>query len=119
VQSTETSDEAIAVGDPVYFTGTGNRVGKARADTAAKRWATGVNITSGISAAAQALQMVSHGEAAGVISGATPGAVYYLAPTGGTTSVRPIGGNHVVRVGFAKSATALWVSVFDYGRSAA
>ena len=61
--------------------------------------------------------VVFQGTAAGVLTGATAGAVYWLAPTGGLSSTVPAGGgNRIMVMGTAKNATDLYVSVRDYGK---
>lgn len=111
-------DEAIAIGDPVYFTGTGDRVGKSLSNNLVKSRVTGVAKTAQ-STVGQNATIVSHGEAAGVLLGATPGTPYFLQAAGGIGTSLPPAGNRVVRVGYAVSATDLWVAIMDFGRKAA
>lgn len=111
-------DEAIAIGDPVYWTSTANRVGKALANTDSKA------LVMGVARTAQAVQgssadIVSQGTCQGTLSGATPGTTYWLGATGGMTTTVPSGGNRVIQVGIARSATDLWVRIIDFGKRAA
>lgn len=118
VENTYAVVEAVAVADPLYQSTTANQVGKARADTDAKAYAIGIART------AQAVignntEMVSHGIAAGVLSGATAGQQYYLAAAGGVATSSPAAGNRVISMGFAVNATDLWVRITDFGKKAA
>jgi len=111
-------DSAVAAGDPVYWTSTGDRIAKADAATLAttKPFAVSVDAQSTVG---QPATCVSMGIAAGVLSSATPGDRYYLAAGGGLTATRPTGsGNRVIQMGFAKNSTDLWVEIQDYGRVA-
>lgn len=113
-------NEAIAVGDPVYWSSTADRVEKADAAVTAKSFVFGVARTAqstvGLTAA-----VVSIGEAVGVLTGlgATTGQNIYLAAGGGLSITAPSAGNRVIRVGIAMNATDLWVDIIDYGKKAA
>ena len=114
-------NEAIAVGDPVYWSSTANRV--AKGDAAKAQWPTKAQI-SGVSEDAQAVvgsaaTIVSQGPCLGVLSTATPGAVYWLAVGGGLTATAPTANNALIRLGWAKNADDLFVSIADYGRAGA
>jgi hypothetical protein len=117
VESDLAVDEAIAVADPVYFTATGDRVGKADATTVAKSRVIGVARTAQAAVGSDSA-IVAQGEAAGVLSGATPGTPYYLADSGGIATSLPAAGSRVILVGYAASADDLWVAIRDYGRKA-
>lgn len=113
-------DEAVAVADPLVTGTTNDRVQKGRADTDAKAY------VLGLAEVAQAVigsntRMVTRGPAVGVLTGATIGARYYLAATGGLTAANtpPGAGNRVILIGLAKSATDMWVNIIDYGKKAA
>lgn len=111
-------DSAVAVGDPVYWTSTGDRIAKADAATLATTKPFGVSIDAQAVVGSPAT-VVSMGIASSVFVGATPGDRYYLAAGGGLTATRPVGsGNRVIQMGFAKNATDLWVEIQDYGRVA-
>lgn len=111
-------DEAIVVADPVYFTGTGDRVGKARADADAKSRVMGVARTAQPTPGSPS-EIVSIGECAGALTGATPGTPYFLGSAGGISTSLPGGGNRLILVGYAVSADDLWISIHDYGKKAA
>jgi len=111
-------DSAVAVGDPVYWTGTGDRIAKADAATLSTTKPFAVATTAQATPGSPATT-VAIGVAAGVLSSATPGDRYYLASGGGLTNTRPAGsGNRVIQMGFAKNASDLWVEIQDFGRVA-
>jgi hypothetical protein len=58
------------------------------------------------------------GTAAGVLSGATPGDRYYVAPTGGllAANTTPGSNNHVILACIAKNATDAWVMCEQLGK---
>lgn len=112
------SNEAITANDPVVWSGTANQVNQARANTDARSLVMGVSKTSA-GGSGVSLNVVSHGVATGVLTGATPGAAYYLGATGGLTATVPGGGNRVIQCGIAKTGTDLWVRIIDYGKKAA
>jgi len=109
-------DSAVAVGDPVYYTATGDRIAKADAATFATTKPVGVarlaQTTVGLTT-----PVVSSGVAIGVLVGATPGDKFYLGVGGGLVNTRPsVGGHRIFQMGFAKNATDLHVEIQDYGR---
>lgn len=110
-------NEAIAIGDPVDWSSTNDRIEKSQANTVAKSFVMGVAETAQVTVGNNAT-VVSQGVATGVISGATAGTPYYLQATGGMGTALPTGGGRrrIVQVGVAKNATDLWVRVVDYGR---
>jgi hypothetical protein len=112
-----TATDSTATADPVYINGA-DTVGKARADDDAKADVIGV-IRTGAGAAGATPDVVSHGPAAGVLSGATAGAVYFLQATGGIGTSIPGGGNRVIQVGYALNATDLFVLIKDFAKRAA
>lgn len=117
VQHVHTSVDALAAGDPVSWSTTNNQVNKARSDTDAKSRVVGVNKNASVGAAGSCTYF-SHGPNPGVLSGATAGAPYYLAATGGLTATYPAAGSglRVIEVGVALNATDLFVRVMDYGK---
>lgn len=117
VDDNYTADEAIAAGNPVNVATTNNRLVNARGDTDAKAKPIGVAVTH-TTAAAQTLEVVSHGIAPGVLTGATAQTAYYLQPTGGMSTSLPGGGNRTVQMGIALNATDLFVRIVDYGKKA-
>jgi hypothetical protein len=113
------ASEAIAVGDPVAWSTTNNKLVKGRGDTDAKARIVGVARTAA-AADTETLAVVSDGVAAGTLTGATAGDPYYLQDTGGVGTFAAItAGKRVIRVGFAKNATDLFVQVMDLGKKAA
>jgi hypothetical protein len=118
VENTLAVDEAVAVADPLYITATGSRAGKARADTDAKAKVIALARTAQ-STVGNTTEAVTAGPAVSVLTGATPGAAYYLQATGGIGTALPAGGNRVIQVGVALTATDLFVRIVDYGKKAA
>lgn len=109
-------DSAVAVGDVVYFTSTGDRVAPADAATLGTVKPIGVARTAQ-STIGSTTTVVSSGPCLGVLSAATPGTRYFLAAGGGLTPTRPTGaGNRLIQMGFAINATDLWVEIQDFGR---
>jgi len=105
----------IAIGDAAYVSSAANgSVAVARADDDTKSWAVGVAITAG--ALDGNAEIVFYGPADGVITGATAGDAYYLAPTGGLTTTIPSSPNYATRVGFAVNATDLFVQPHFFGK---
>jgi len=117
IENDFTATEIVAKGDPVYWNTTADEFGKATAGTDAKAYVFGVAKVAIGAAAAGAI--VSYGPAAGVLTGATPGAKYYLQAAGGIGTSVPGAGNRVILVGWAMNATDLWVQPIDYGKKAA
>lgn len=112
-----TATDTVAVADPVYINGA-STVGKAAANDDAKADVIGL-IRSGAGAAPQSIETVSHGRMAGVLTGATAGAVYFLQATGGIGTSLPGGGDRVIQVGYALNATDLFVLIKDFAKRAA
>ena len=107
-------DSAVSAGQPVYFTATGNRIAACDGtDVKAK--------VIGVTRTAQAVigsfaSVVFNGPCPGVLTGATPGATYYLASAGGLSTSPPGSGNHLIQVGYAINATDLFVMINRYGK---
>lgn len=112
------ANEAISVGDPVAWSTTNDQLFKGRADSDAKSRIVGIARTAAASAG-NTLAIVSEGVAAGVLSGATAGAPFYLQDTGGVGTFAAVtSGKRVIRLGFAKNATDLFVDIADLGKKA-
>lgn len=111
------ANEAIAVADPVNWSTTNDRVEKSLASSDAKAKVMGIARTLA-TAAAETIEVVSHGLAPGVLAGATAGTAYYLQAAGGIGTALPASGNRSIQVGIAKNATDLWVRIIDYGKKA-
>jgi hypothetical protein len=114
VVGTWDSASTLALGDPVYHDSTNDQIDKAEAGTNSKAWVVGIAKNTGTSS----VDVVSSGIAAGVLSGATAGDRYWLAPTGGLVNTRPGSGNRLVLCGVAINATDLQVMIHDFGRKA-
>lgn len=112
-----TATDTTANGDPVYINGSAT-VGQALASDNTKSRVIGV-IRTGGAAAPASVEVVSMGICAGVLSGATPGTPYYLQAAGGIGTSLPGASNRVIQVGWAYTATDLWVELKDYGKKAA
>lgn len=111
-------NEAIAAGDPVYWSSTSNRVAKGDADKAL--WPSHAQIF-GISEDTQTTvgnpaTIIARGPCRGVLSGASSGDIYWLANGGGLTATIPSSGDALIRVGWAMNANDLFVSIADYGK---
>ena len=110
-----TTVNAVAKADPVYWSSTNDQVDKALGNTDAKSFAVGIANAAAIALASA--DITFEGIATGVLTAATAGAVYWLAPTGGlSTTVPGGGGNRLLVMGTAKNATDLYVMVRDYGK---
>jgi hypothetical protein len=104
----------VAIGDPVCWSATPDRFtkGDASADALARVFGVAVEaITAGNAGRIQRI-----GTVAGALSGATPGAPYYLAVGGGVGAAIPGTGNRIVVCGYAKNATDLEIAFHDYGK---
>jgi len=108
------SAAGVSAGDPVYQSGA-DAVGKSQASDDMKRWVNGIVR----SAAGGVAQVVSHGLAKGVLSGATAGDRFWLQASGGIASTQPAAGNNLIQVGVAANATDLFVHIIDQGRRVA
>lgn len=117
IENTLLVGEAIAVADPVYFTGTANRIGKS--DTVdPKAYVIGVARTAQATPGSSC-EVVTAGPCAGVLSGATAGDRYYLQDGGGIGTTIPGGGKRIIQVGIAINGTDLFVRIVDFGKKAA
>jgi len=106
----------IAAGSGVYINGSAQVSQGANTSVAASR-IIGVADAAILTTATGAIKL--SGAVAGVLSGATPGVPYYLGATGLPVLYSTLGGSdRVVRLGFAKTATALEVRVLDLGKKA-
>jgi hypothetical protein len=110
-----TASDATTNGDPVYANGN-DTVGKADASNDAKACILGV-IRSGAGAAGSDVEVVGYGPCAGVLSGAVANTPYYLQVGGGIGTSTPAAGNRVICVGYATSASDLFVRITDYGKT--
>lgn len=118
VEENYTANEAIAAGDPVAWSTTNDQLFKGRADNDAKSRIVGIARTAAASAG-NTLAIVSEGVAAGVLTGATAGDPYYLGNTGGLVAFASLtSGKRVMRMGYAKNATDLFVDISDLGKKA-
>lgn len=118
VEDVMVSNEAITANDPVCWSGTASQVNQARANTDARSLVVGVSKTAAAGSGTN-LDVVCHGTAAGVLSGATPGTAYFLQSTGGLGTSIPGSGNRVIQVGIAQTGSDLWVRIVDFGKKAA
>jgi len=110
-----TAVEACAKGDPVAWSTTADKFAKGDAGNTADSRIFGV-VLDAVAADGQE-EVVRRGVAPGVLTGATPGAPYWLAAGGGLTATIPTGtGNRIIRVGWAKNATDLEVCIHDGGK---
>jgi len=118
VENTVTVNESIVAGNVLaWSTGTSGRVAKAASGTDALARVVGVARTAQATAG-QTCEMVSHGLLAGVLSSATLGAPVYLSSTGTLSESLPAAGHRIILVGYAQTASDLWVAIRDYGKLA-
>jgi hypothetical protein len=113
------ANEAFAAGSPVaWAAGVNDKLAKALASTDAKSRVIGIARTAS-TALNDTVAIVSEGVAAGVLSGATAGDPYYLQDSGGVGTFAAVtSGKRVIRIGFAKNATDLFVDIMDLGKKA-
>lgn len=111
-----TASGSIASGDAVYWSG--SNVVSTGADNGTNIQARIMGVAIQSIPNASAGSVVSHGLAAGVLSGATAGDQYWLSDSGQPTATTPGATKRVVRLGYAINATDLWVEIFDYGKKA-
>jgi hypothetical protein len=109
--------ENVAIGDPVAWSSTANKFAKGDASNNPDSRVFGIARTAILADASGPI--VRLGIAVGVLSSATPNTTYYLASAGGLTTTRPTAGARVIRMGWAKNADDLEVSIHDFGKSAA
>lgn len=110
-------DAAVALGDPLYITSTGDRVAPGDTDTDPKSRIIGIARTAQGSVGSPT-EVVETGLATGVLAGATAGTPYYLATGGGLSTAAPGSGKRVIQVGVALNSTDLMVRIIDYGKKA-
>ena len=111
-------DEAVAAGDPLYWTATGDRVGKALASNISKSWVTGIAV-SAQSTVGQTTNMVTTGKATGVLGGGgSNGARYWLQGAGGIGTTKPTTGQRLILMGVGMNANDLFVNMIDFGKRA-
>jgi len=107
------ANEAVAFGLPVYVVAGFKKVGLARSDTQAKSRVEGIALATALSGNSVTYLVsgrVFFTDWTTIIGAAllTPGAVYYLADTGGLTAVAPTAaGKIVTEVGLAVESTVL------------
>ena len=110
----EASSSGVAANQVVYVSGS-NTVDTASSTSDATARVLGVALESKTS---NTVKVAVSGLASGVLSGATPGSVQYLAEDGSISSSRPNPGDRVIAVGVANTASDLWVRIIDYGKRA-
>jgi len=105
---------SVGVGDPVYISAS-EKINEAdTTDAKAKVIGVARDVTT-----ISAIKVVVAGVAVGVLSGAAPGAPYYLATGGGLTTALPGAGKRVIQCGMAWKNTDLFVRIVDFGKKAA
>jgi hypothetical protein len=107
--------EAIAKGDPVYFSAN-DTVSKADAGNETKARTVGI---ARIAIPSGSGPVCFSGLVTGVLTTATVNTPYYLASGGGLTATRPTGNVRIIRIGYAASASDLLVQITDFGRGVA
>lgn len=108
---------ALALGDAVVWSNTGDVLTKA--DAAASSSSNVVGIVLGAVAANGNALVVKHGVAKNVATGLTPGAQVFLAVGGGLTQAVPVApGATIISIGVAVNASSVDVKVAYVGRRA-
>lgn len=106
VRTTYTAAVGIAAREVVYISAA-NNVSLADNDGLGSSYVVGLAVAA--ATATNPVEVQSHGLMSG-FSGLTPGAIYYLSDTaGGITATVPTGNRTIVRIGYAKSATELFI----------
>lgn len=112
---THTTGTALSAGDPVGWGPAGSTL--VRGDAGADAQARIIGVALNTTAANASSIIIKRGIAKGVLSGATPGAAYYLAVGGGLTATIPSGSLlRLVRIGWAVNSTDLDVVLHDLGK---
>ena len=102
-----TADGALAKGDLVYISGSGT---VAKLNIANANYGVGLALDS--AADTEAVQISASDElVVGVLVGAVPGTKYYWDGSSLTTTIPSASGSYVWQVGYAFSATDLWIDV--------
>lgn len=102
---------------PVTVTATATEI--KHADYSADADAKVVGIAAETKAAGQSVKVYHHGLVPGALTGATPGATYYLGASGAIIDFASIGSaKRIIRLGWAVSATDLWLDIQDLGKKA-
>lgn len=119
IENTMTASEAIAIGDPVYQTGTVNKVGKADASTDAKSYVIGIARTAATNDG-DPVEVCTAGTCAAIWGGTgTTGSRYFLQPSHGIGTGLPGAGKRVIEIGVAKNTNDMFVRIIDWGKQAA
>ncbi len=107
----------VAIGDPVAWSSTSAKFSRSDASISASARCFGIATGTILADATGNIQRA--GILAGALSGATPGAPYFLAEGGGLTTTPPsTSGARVVRAGWAVTATDFEISFQDLGQKA-
>ena len=116
VEENYQAHEAIVAGEPVaWAAGQTRKLAKAMAGEDAKARIVGIARTAG--QADEQVAVVTSGIATNVLWGATPGQPYYLQDEGGIGPFSSIPqGARVMRLGFAVSASDLFIDIADLGK---
>jgi hypothetical protein len=116
VEENYQAHEAIGAGEPVtWAAGVTRKLAKAMAGVDAKARIVGIARTAG--QADEQIAVVTSGIATNVLWGATPGQPYYLQDDGGIGPFASLPqGARVMRLGFAVSASDLFIDLADLGK---
>ena len=108
---------SIAVGDPVYYTGTDDIIDEADT-TDAKAKVIGV---ARLVPTAGSIEVVTAGPCTDVLTALSPasGTPIYLKDGGGLTTALPAAAKRVIQVGIAMNGDDLFVRIVDYGKKGA
>ena len=108
-------DSSYLLGVPVQPSTSGNMLTMCQASDSALSRPVGIIGQSDTLPSLGNAYVVTVGVAVNVLSGANPGDVYYLQPTGGIDVTLPGGGNRIIQIGIAYNSTDLWVRIEDFG----
>jgi len=112
-----TAGGAITKGDGLYVA-SANHVSTGDSTNLAKSYILGV--AGATVADTNPISVVRSGLVTGVLSGATPGARYFLGTTGAPVLAGGLAANaRTIQLGIARTSTDMTVQVFDYGKKAA
>lgn len=107
--------EAIAKGDPVYFSAN-DTVSKADAGVDVEARTVGI---ARIAIPSGSGPVCFSGLCSGVLTTALVNTPYYLGDGGGLVTAVPTGAKRVIRIGYAASASDLFVQIMDLGKKSA
>ena len=108
----------VTIGDPVYLNASGEIASALGSNNTQSKRVFG--IAQATTAAAATTCVLSEGvSSAASLTGATPGEPVYLDPVGGLTQTVPVAPNNIVLIGYADTATTLYIKTEYKGKKRA